>query len=304
MPKRKSSGARKMARRSLVAMGVLALLVSGLSIANPEIAQAAVPSNCDAVLNTSILLDCYFYVGAKQNLSSAPKIGAYAYMNQYAPSLEDASDHSLAEIAVVNNLGNNKIQSIEVGWIVAPDMFGGDPLPHLFVFTTNGTQQQNGCWITSPSSLAAGCAWHQSSTKPGHAPGDSVNITSTLQGYGILYTGGNWWINYQNDWIGYIPGSLWGGTFTSFRTALWYGEVEYIYPDSTQPDRCDQMGSGAFGSRSGSAEIWTMGLWDSQFHTITAAASQFITAPNAYNMGSTTAGRPISQFSYGGPGNC
>jgi hypothetical protein len=59
--------------------------------------------------------------------------------------------------------------------------------------------------------------------------------------------GGNWWLFLWTDvgggWIGYYPGSVWGGSFTNLTLVQWFGEV---YATNVPP--ANQMGNGRLAS--------------------------------------------------------
>jgi hypothetical protein len=78
-------------------------------------------------------------------------------------------------------------------------------------------------------------------------------LTKISEVYGLQYEhsfkiqlfGGNWWIAYNGNWLGYYPGSLFDLITTSAAEVYWYGEVYDPTPtDWTWTD----MGSGAFSS--------------------------------------------------------
>jgi Arabidopsis proteins of unknown function. len=236
-------------------------------------------------------------------------------MSQPQPSIDanDVSDlsgfggHSLAEVAVRNTFSNG-VDAIEVGWIVWPCLrlitldcplpFLLDPYhPHLFVSRTVGAQTK--CEQSSGHCYAweANSDWVQVSNTPGHRPGDSVTVTDNPEQYGIYYYQGNWWVNYQNDWIGYFPASLWPKSrFTQITRADWYGEVS----SKSSQGACTQMGNGTYGSKPNSAEITDMGFINFDESQTEANATRYATDPKYYDMGIFTG----HSFTYGGPGKC
>lgn len=148
----------------------------------------------------------YFYAGAFQYVDSP---GSSAFFTQHIPWLMPTDSHSLAEMAVQST---DRRQIVEVGWIV--DRVGyGDEALHLFVYH----------WINGVETCYNGCGWVQSSAT--RFPGMKLAYDGTASQYMIQYRDGNWWIGYQGEWIGYFPGSLWNGTYTSGGLIQWFGEL-------------------------------------------------------------------------------
>jgi Neprosin len=137
--------------------------------------------------------------------------------------------------------------------------------------------------------------WVQVSDTKGHHPGDPVTVTSNPEQYGILYYQGNWWVNYQNDWIGYFPGSRWSN-FTQFTKARWYGEVSHRLIEGG----CTQMGNGTYGSQPKSAVITDMGFINFDGSQTQANSTGYVTDGFYYDMENFNG----HSFTYGGPGQC
>jgi hypothetical protein len=55
------------------------------------------------------------------------------------------------------------------------------------------------------------------------------------------YDNGNWWVWFKDAWVGYFPGSIWQGQFTSGDMSHYYGEV--YSANNLNPPRT-AMGSG------------------------------------------------------------
>ena len=203
-----------------------------------------------------------------------PAIGATANFTEAQPWVEagDSSGHSLAEIWA-GTVDHN--QGVEVGWGVFPGIYG-DSLPHLWVFH----------WVNGVGMGYNADFVQVSATR---IPGMVVAVTGVPSEYAIEYFAGNWWIQYQGEWIGYFPGTLWGGTFTEVEEASWYGEVS---ADTTEP--ATAMGNGLLGTNVASAQISNIALIGGP------ATSLYWIPPTAayYAMGQEGA----NSFNYGGPG--
>ncbi len=216
----------------------------------------------------------YFYVNDYQYVTS---VGTFASLSQHAPYLDPVDYHSLAEITVESS---DLKQIVEVGWTVDRAV-NGDTNPHLFVYH----------WVNGAGTCYNGCGWQQVSTT--RHPGMTVAVTTTPQAYWIEQWQGNWWISYQNDWIGYFPGTLWDGVYKQGGLTQWFGEVS---ASTTSP--ATDMGNGIFGSQAGSAVVQDLWNLNTDYQWVAAAASSNATHPNYYNNGAL---QPTS-FRYGGPG--
>lgn len=220
----------------------------------------------------------FLYDSAYQYLSAE---GTVAFLTQHSPSLSSKDFHSLAE---VSGQSADQKETVEVGWTVDPGL-NGDSNPHLFVFH----------WVNGVPTCYNGCGWVQVSTT--RYPGMPVTPTSTAQEYGMTYYQGNWWINYQHEWIGYFPGTLWSGGFTQLGLTEWFGEVSATSPITrTSPTTCTDMGNGLYGVDLNAASINTMYFINGPV----ASPSFFQTNPSLYEIFYPGG----SSFRYGGPGAC
>jgi Neprosin len=218
----------------------------------------------------------FLYDTAYQYLSAE---GTVAYLTQHTPRIDSHGYHTLAE---VSGQSADQKETVEVGWTVAPSL-NGDSDPHLFVFH----------WVNGDPTCYNGCGWVQVSTT--RYPGMRVTPTSTPQQYGMTYYQGNWWINYQNEWIGYFPGTLWGGGFTQLDLTQWFGEVAFMSMGDTGAT-CTDMGNGLYGSDGNSASINNIFFINGPV----ASPSFFQTNPSLYEIFYPGG----SSFRYGGPGIC
>jgi len=136
-----------------------------------------------------------------------------------------------------------------------------------------------------------------------------------------LYFSGNWWIGYERvgspavaqSWIGYYPGSLWGGTFTSVGLAQVFGEVATsVGGGGTRPGMGnDQYGSSDAGGGPGTPRITntsacyvnSFSLYDTAGAYTTTAGTISEPTPVCYRWGAQISGGVPSQRSglFGGP---
>ena len=214
----------------------------------------------------------YFYTSAFQQASTTIVQGGFT---QDKPYVDPADYHSLAELVGQSADGQNMI---EIGWTVDPGL-NHDRRPHLFVFH----------WVDGNPTCYNGCGYVQVSQT--RYPGMPVTVTGTPNRYAIRFDGKRWWVGYQGEWIGYFPGSVWSGNFTSIAMTQWFGEVA-----ASSPQPCTQMGNGNFGSASAAAAIAAEKLGPG------AAAAQpgEITDPSLYAIGSFSG----TGYRFGGPGAC
>lgn len=174
---------------------------------------------------------CYDYVSGQQ---SSDVTGASVEMMQADPEIDPTyNGHSLQELALQDS---GQQSTVEIGWTVDQGL-NGDTAPHLFVYH----------WVNGAGTCYNGCGFVQVSATT--KPGMTVTAGQSAE-FGITYYQGNWWVSYNNEQIGYFPGSLWNGTYTSAQLISAFGEVA----ESGSPS-CTDMGNGLFGSQSGSSWI-------------------------------------------------
>lgn len=218
---------------------------------------------------------CYDYVSGQQWTDTT---GASVLMKVEKPVVNPAQtgEHSLQEIALQNTA---RTSTVEIGWTVDPEL-NGDGLPHLFVYH----------WVDGQESCYNGCGFVQVSSliHPGMAlPPDRAAK------FAIRDIAGDWWMFLGDLPVGYFPGSLWNGTYTTAQLVSVFGEVAENAGDSPS---CTQMGDGRFGSTGGSSWIrdyQITGTTDKPHLTVKA------TSPDHYDYGAVT---PTS-FQLGGPGS-
>lgn len=246
---------------------------------------------------------CWWYVKGRQTTFSQAPVGIQAYLSIERPAVQGAvlgGQHSLAAISIQTVKNGETYNAIELGWAVAPALYT-DEEPHLFAFDVrNGAQttpQGAQCW-QDPT----GCGWF---AKPGakHHLGENLPPaygSGVTHPFAILFSGGNWWVNYDNEWIGYFKGSYWNSAFTQGSNLQWYGEVQTVgFPSGA----CTEMGDGRFGTQAGAAIVGAMGYWMGAKHTFAWARAQEDTDygnPTFYNMGNHST--QFTSFTYGGPG--
>lgn len=136
--------------------------------------------------------------------------GEQGDFNLWQPVVERADEFSLSQLWVFRGLSAADLQTAEAGWQVY-NLKYGDSLPHLFIFTT-----QNGYTPPDPGyyNLDPGSPFIQTDSSviiagamtPGSVyTGTQYNVT--LAFYRDQGGSHNWWLRYNNTWVGYYPNS-------------------------------------------------------------------------------------------------
>lgn len=172
-------------------------------------------------------------------------LGADAWLNVWSPSVSSAQ-MSLSQIWVVGSTGSTK-QTVEAGWQVYPDKWGGSNAALFAFYTTKG--YSDGCYnvdctgfVQVANNVYLGGGFDHYSSPGG-----------TQWGFELQYkrdpANGNWWLFYRGPgtWIpvGYYPHSLFG----TGQLATNAQKIAYGGEDTGQPSAL-QMGSGEFASAS------------------------------------------------------
>jgi hypothetical protein len=190
--------------------------------------------------------------------------------------VSSTSEHSLAELAVESADGK---QIIEIGWRVWPQH---DQKPRLFIFH----------WVNGRASCYDGCGFVQSSSTT-ITPGMTLTPSSTPVQFAIKYSEGNWWYGYSGTWFGYLPGSLWNGTFTTTGLVQIFGEVA-----SSTGWPCTDMGNGNLGTDASATAVTDVGYYNAT--TAVSLVPGRVEDPTLYDSQITSA----NSFRYGGPAAC
>jgi Neprosin len=224
---------------------------------------------------------CYYYGSA--GLTRAAD-GAGMTMSVNRPVYDDSggAGHSLDEIAVQGGPKNGNI--VELGWLVSTDQ-SGDADPHIFVFH----------WKNWQGTCYNGCGWQQYSNT--YYPGQNIGSLVGREIYiGYVFWKGNWWAWFDNQWIGYFPGSEWNNGYTKSALIQWFGEVssENGVPPKTQ------MGDGILPPLPKAAHMLTLCDVDAAAWICWYRDQQSLTAtvPNYYDIQHVGSG----DTRYGGPG--
>jgi hypothetical protein len=194
----------------------------------------------------------YKYADGNQGFTTNLPYALYANLFQANPFLDSteatAGAHSLMELAFIKTTptgpgGSNVRQIIEIGWTVDRNL-NGDYNTHMF----------SGAWVNDvflgynldPN---AGFVKYTGVDHSALYPGDTITGTGVAKSYYIQYDAGNYWLRYDNKWVGYYPGSKWTSagvsTFTNADNTQAFTEIATIDPRLFS---CSDMGTGDQGS--------------------------------------------------------
>jgi hypothetical protein len=182
---------------------------------------------------------CYYYANAGY---TGLFDGGGMTFTVLRPVTDGASGHTLTEIAVQGGADNGNI--VELGWNVDPEQYS-DNDPHLFVYH----------WINWTPTCYDACNWQQFSSSyfPGMNLGGLIGRSVYI---GYVFYDGNWWAWFDNQWLGYFPGSEWGGAYTKASLIQWFGEVAISAGHATPPKY--DMGTGQLPSSVSAASMQTL----------------------------------------------
>src|SRR5579871_4164106 len=177
------------------------------------------------------------YAHASQTVGN---IGGTAFLNVWKPQIGANQIFSLSQHWYVAGSGSG-LQTAECGWQVFPQLYGTDD-PCLFIYWTRDAYASSGCYNLSCDAFVQ----TDSNTVLGgtlafSTPGPNTQIEYQM---GYLFFQGNWWFYFNNQPVGYYPGSIYQGGALSSGVATvidFGGETD---GGGTYPP----MGSGAFAS--------------------------------------------------------
>ena len=169
--------------------------------------------------------------------------GISSNINIWNPQIDSNRDHSISQIWVVDTTNWTALQTAEAGVSADPVTFG-DKNSRLFIYWTRDNYQHTGCYnlrcsgfVQTNNSVYLGGSFGKYSTNGG----DQIEIQLQWEHSGA---GADWWLNYQNTWVGYYPASLYPTMQNNATNVAWGGEVYNSEPQSRHT--MTYMGSGQF----------------------------------------------------------
>jgi Neprosin len=219
---------------------------------------------------------------------SAHMDGVWEMQQNAQPVVPAGAAHSLGQLWAISRRGSC-MSDVETGWMVSPQQYGDDQ-PHLFMYAWD-------CGVGLGYVGQSSIPWTQYSGVV--APGATLVHGSALHMYGVALKAGNWWFDYDGQWVGYIPASAWTRMFPApIDEVRIGGEVA-----STAPEPCITMGNdGLYGDSAGAALVGD--VWTQREAVKTEAALLDYSNDAEYSTGGWSRGMPGSRFRYGGPGWC
>ena len=245
----------------------------------PDEKPHEVPPDPPGCNGTSSFGSCYYYGPA---LYRRPADGGGMTMRIERPDFS-GHGHTLDELAVQGGAGDGNI--IELGWNLSTSQYP-DADPHLFVFH----------WIGWGPTCYDTCGWQQYSAT--YFPGMNLAALVGRDVYiGYVFYQGNWWGWFDNQWLGYFPGSEWAGAYTRSALIQWFGEVS---TDNGIPPNVE-MGNGRFPTDPNAAVNATLcdvdaPAWVCWYRDLQSLGPNY---PPYYDIRRTAFG----ETRYGGPGH-
>ncbi|XP_024398671.1 protein neprosin [Physcomitrium patens] len=179
--------------------------------------------------------------------------GTEVVMNVWQPFVEP-EDFSLAQLWVMNtglsftpDSINWPMNSIETGWQVYSDLYS-DMRPRLFVYWTGDGYVKTGCYNLNQDCSSLSPGFVQVSNKVLLGGAISPPSAANSEQYEIRLRvfkdddSGNWWLQFNQDYVGYWPSYLFHSLQNTSDLIQWGGEVFDVRDDNSQTKT--HMGSG------------------------------------------------------------
>jgi hypothetical protein len=207
----------------------------------PEYANGAEPpelnSDISVTQQASTVAGDTWFASLTQVRTSQSGYGTGGVISIHNPALYNSSDHSLAQISIEKDQHNGQFYDqygvVEAGFIKHVDY------PRLLIAH----------WRFNRYRWAEGFV-HTHRTY--RASMDLRSFVGSGRRFYIKQHNGNWWVYFNDGWVGYFPGSLWNGQFGRGNRSHWFGEV--YSARNLQPPRTD-MGNGLFPGNTSAASI-------------------------------------------------
>jgi Neprosin len=180
------------------------------------------------------LAGAYWYAGVMRPTDALSQSGVGASILFSNPAVYDQNDMVTSQMSIVRGANYHLVEmGLRKFW---------DAFPRLMISQ----------WSYGQFNDAAGFVRVHGVYAPGMPLSNYYGYA--VQQY-IRYDNGNWWIWFNDAWVGYFPGSLWSGQFTSGDMAHFYGEV---YSAQSRVPPLTDMGTGQFSGTWGTAYMQGM----------------------------------------------
>jgi hypothetical protein len=231
---------------------------------------------------------CYWWV---ENTTLRTAIGMEYATDISEPQVSSFSGaHSIDQLAVTYGLTT---YTMEAGFDVDPGFgWGASANPHFFIFA-NRDNYEGECEVDGE---CYDPKFFVPVVEAKIMPGEAFEPSTARFTIGVEYRGGNWWIWAGTQWIGYIPGSFWGGQFTHAESESDYGEV---FDRESAPTT--QMGNGQPGSSPGATWMTApVVIINEDEEETTELDKETVSNASFYSLGDVDSGR--TEWHFGGPG--
>ncbi|GMY28826.1 hypothetical protein FCV25MIE_24068 [Fagus crenata] len=166
-------------------------------------------------------------------------IGARGNINVWSPRVESPDEHTTAQIWLKGSPGDN-FESIEAGWMVNLAVFR-DTQPRVFIRWTLDAYQKTGCinlncsgFVQTSQNIGLGAAIQPVSQHRGNQYEDP--------------NAGRWWLQFQDEVIGYWPGEILSYLKHQAMLVQWVGNVYSKKMKPGHPHTATGMGSRGYSS--------------------------------------------------------
>ena len=242
--------------------------------------------------------------------TSVENQGEQATFNVWQPSVERNDEFSLSQLWVARASGSSSnLQTAETGWQVYSNLYN-DSRPHLFIYSTThnydsgytgGYNLGPGMFVQVDSSVVIGGAFSPVSTQGG------TQYVVRLMFYRDPGGSHDWWLKYEDKWVGYYPNSYYNSNGIADKSASIDFGGEIVNTNIGATHTTTDMGSGRFPSEGFgySAYIKDVTYVDLNYATREAGSlNKDVTNANYYDLSllfsSDSSWR--NYFYFGGPG--
>lgn len=238
----------------------------------------------------------HYYSAAFQNVSNR---GGDSWLNLWNPTV-NTHEMSLSQIWVSGGSGDGT-QTVEAGWQVYPDRWGGNNAA-LFIYHTPNNYA-DGCYnvecsgfVQVANNVYLGAGFDHYSERDGGQWGFNIQVQH--------HTDGNWWLFYRGpgDYIafGYYPGSVYGtGRLSIDADQIGWGGEDTGSPSALQEGSgspaSEGWGRAAFHDVVFYIDTRTVSQWTELFEVVQPSGCYTTDISNASSNGQKT------YFYFGGP---
>ncbi|KAI3962149.1 hypothetical protein MKW98_005780 [Papaver atlanticum] len=229
-------------------------------------------------------------------------LGVQAKINLWKPLTETRNEMSVSQIWVeAGQLGD--INTIELGWIVNPTLYGDDNT-RFFIYWTAAAYNHSGCYnnqcngfVLTTSDICLGGDFSEVSTLNGSQKDATFGVHKDQKT-------GHWWVRLQGIDVGYYPSSLFTTLSTTATRLNFGGEIfntkSYGHHTSTEMGSGHLPSEGGLGTSSYFNEIQVV-----DENNVTKDPKDFeihVTNPDCYDLKVHKDHTNGFGFNYGGPG--